>query len=115
MSRRVLLVVPDLFFVARIREAAAAIGVQAAELPAGPEAAAEAARSADLAIVDLASGPAAAERVRALREAAPALRIIGFHSHVDTSARDAALAAGADDVLPRSAFTRRLAEVLGGD
>ena len=33
-------------------------------------------------------------------------------SHVDVQAFDAALAAGADRVLPRSAFTRRLPEIL---
>jgi DNA-binding NarL/FixJ family response regulator len=107
----VLLVVPDLFFAARIREVAAAIGATVTEATAA--AAADRAKDAALAIVDLSDG-AAADTVRALRQAAPHLQIVGFHPHVDVEARDAALAAGADQVLPRSAFTRRLAELLAG-
>jgi len=114
MNRNVLLIVPDLFFAARIREVANAVGARVTERPAVDDAARAAAATSDLAIVDLAEGEAAAERVRALRLAAPALRIVGFFSHVDTAARDTALAAGADEVLPRSAFTRRLPEVLTG-
>lgn len=114
MTRHVLLVVPDLFFAARIREAAATLGVSVIEASADGAAATAGSLESALAIVDLAAGAPAAETVRALREAAPGLRILGFHSHVDVQAREAALAAGADEVLPRSAFTRRLGEVLGG-
>jgi len=41
-------------------------------------------------------------------------RIIGFLSHVQTDLAAAARAAGADEVLPRSAFSARLPEILGG-
>lgn len=111
MKPIVLLVVPDLFFAARIREVAAAIGVTVAEATA--QAAVALVNDAALAIVDLADS-AAADTVRALRRAAPGLRIVCFHPHVDVEARRAALEAGADQVLPRSAFTRRLAELLTG-
>jgi DNA-binding NarL/FixJ family response regulator len=114
MARHVLLIVPDLFFATRIREAAAALGVSVIETPAADAAATAGALEAAVAIVDLAEGESAAGTVRALREAAPGLRIVGFHSHVDVRAREAALAAGADEVLPRSALTRRLGEVLAG-
>lgn len=110
----VLVVVPDLFFSTRIRETAGALGLSVIEAPPATAAATAAALEASLAIVDLAPGESAAATVRALRESAPHLRIVGFHSHVDVAARDAALAAGADEVLPRSAFTRRLADVLAG-
>lgn len=40
---------------------------------------------------------------------------LGFVSHVDTSTIDAARKAGVDEVLPRSAFTVRLAEILARD
>ena len=40
------------------------------------------------------------------------LRAIGFASHVHTELIAAARKAGADDVLPRSAFAGRLAEIL---
>jgi len=40
---------------------------------------------------------------------------VGFVSHVDTPTIDAARKAGFDEVLPRSAFTVRLAEILARD
>lgn len=109
MKRTILVVVPDLFFAARIREVAGASGTSVREADAAR--AAEVAReiAPAVAIVDL---HGAGDAVPALRAALPELRIVGFHSHVDTAVRDAALAAGADQVLPRSAFTRRLAELL---
>ncbi|HZN15490.1 MAG TPA: hypothetical protein VFB78_14555 [Acidimicrobiales bacterium] len=39
-------------------------------------------------------------------------RIIGFASHVDHDLMDAARAAGCTEVLPRSAFFGRLAELM---
>lgn len=39
-------------------------------------------------------------------------RLIGFGPHVDTEAHDAALAAGYDEVLPRSVFFRRIDNLL---
>ncbi len=55
--------------------------------------------------------------VRALRTepATAALPVTGFFSHVDIARRDAALAAGVDRALPRSAFTAKLPEILRGD
>ena len=47
-----------------------------------------------------------------MKAAAPATPFGGFHSHVDTELRKAALAAGAEVVLPRSRFTVKLAELL---
>ena len=41
-----------------------------------------------------------------------ALRAIGFASHVHTELIAAARNAGADEVLPRSAFAGRLADIL---
>jgi DNA-binding NarL/FixJ family response regulator len=42
----------------------------------------------------------------------PGIRTIGFASHVHTELIAAARAAGADQVLPRSAFAGNLAEIL---
>ena len=58
---------------------------------------------ADVVIVDLARS---GEHVRAVRAAAPAARIVCFGPHVDDEGASAALAAGADAVLPRSRFFR---------
>jgi CheY-like chemotaxis protein len=41
-----------------------------------------------------------------------AIRTIGYVSHVDTATITAARAAGADDVLARSAFTDQLGDIL---
>jgi hypothetical protein len=43
------------------------------------------------------------------------IHVIGFYSHVDRELREAALAAGLDQVLPRSAFTVRLPALLEGE
>jgi hypothetical protein len=45
--------------------------------------------------------------------AATGMRTIGFGSHVDHALLDAARQAGCTEVLPRSAFFRRLEELLG--
>jgi hypothetical protein len=41
-----------------------------------------------------------------------AIPTVGFASHVQTEVIDAARRAGVDDVMARSAFTQRLAEIL---
>jgi hypothetical protein len=62
----------------------------------------------DVVVVDL-SRPGVLDALGAM----PAgVRTIGFGSHVDRELLDAARAAGCDEVLPRSEFFRRLAELL---
>ncbi len=58
---------------------------------------------ADLVVVDLVRH---GDAVAVIRAAAPAARVVGFAPHVDEDAPAAALAAGADAVLPRSRFFR---------
>ena len=41
--------------------------------------------------------------------------LVGFFSHVETELQRRAVEAGVDHVLPRSVFTRRLAEILKGE
>ena len=41
--------------------------------------------------------------------------LVGFFSHVETELQRRAVGAGVDHVLPRSVFTRRLAEILRGE
>jgi CheY-like chemotaxis protein len=43
------------------------------------------------------------------------ISLVGFFSHVDTALATAAKEAGYDRVMPRSAFTNNLAEILSGD
>ena len=116
MSRRVVAVVPNLFFATRIAETATQLGIVLETVAALGAVAAAADPIADLVVIDLAAEGDPLAVVRALK-AAPATRavpIVGFYPHVDAALRDAALAAGVDQMLPRSAFSARLASVLAG-
>jgi CheY-like chemotaxis protein len=109
-SRRVLMLVDDLFFATRIATAARHLGIEVLrDLAAGGAA-------PDLVVIDLHSRRDPLAAIASLK-AAPATRevpIVAFLSHVETGLRDRARAAGADIVLPRSAFTAKLAEILAG-
>jgi DNA-binding NarL/FixJ family response regulator len=67
------------------------------------------AREAEVVLVDLARH---ADVLEALRRAAPNARVVAFGPHVDDAALDAARAAGADAVLPRSRFFRDVAAAV---
>ena len=41
-----------------------------------------------------------------------AVPLLGFYSHVETELRDQAQAAGFDQIMPRSAFSANLAQIL---
>jgi CheY-like chemotaxis protein len=115
-ERRVVAVVPDLFFASRIAGTASRLGV-ALEQPR-PDQALEAVRRRppDLVLLDLHAPGDPLGLARALRED-PATRhvpIVGFYAHVDQALRAAALAAGIQ-AMPRSAFTVRLPALLGGE
>jgi CheY-like chemotaxis protein len=114
--RRILSVVPDLFFATRIAAVAEAVGATLTAAEPGAALAAAQADPPDLLVLDLHAPGDPFALVRALRADAVlrGVPVVGFYSHVDGAIRDAALAAGVDDVLPRSAFTRRLPELLHG-
>jgi DNA-binding NarL/FixJ family response regulator len=59
--------------------------------------------TADVVIVDISRS---AQTVAEIRAEMPGVRIVCFGPHVDDEAADAARAAGADVVLPRSRFFR---------
>ena len=92
--RRVVALVDDLMDRSRI--SAAIPGVVFA---GGPDAA----PGADVVVVDLGRHAAALELIR---HRAPRALLVAFGSHVDAATLDAARAAGADRVLPRSRFFR---------
>ncbi len=119
MTRNLIAAVDDMFFAAKIRATAEALGVtikfyrQAAALIG---AAAE--QSPDLIIVDLHN-----EKVDAIglavelksSEALKTVQLLGFFSHVQTELQRRALEAGYDQVIPRSVFSRDLAKILDPD
>ncbi len=113
MNRTVLAVVTDLFFVAKIQGVARAAGVTL-HVSAPASAAAEAAAlQPDLILLDLHATTDLRTFVAQLREDTRA-PLVGFYSHVDGETRRLAIAAGVDQVLPRSAFVARLANILAG-
>ena len=118
MKRRVFVFVDDLFFAAKIRTTAEHLGIEAI-FPRSPEALGAASQpdAPALFIVDLhlqRDDPfLIASRLKAdekLRETP----LVGFFSHVQVELQRRAAEAGFDRVLPRSAFTKRLPEILQG-
>jgi len=114
MSRRALLAVPDLFFFTRIESVARQIGVAIEACPIDALVEACAARPPDLVVLDLHAPGDPIARARELKSAAAtsAIPIVAFYSHVDGALRARAIEAGIERVLPRSAFSARLADWL---
>jgi CheY-like chemotaxis protein len=105
--------VEDLIFLSKIQETARRLSVPLRVVAPGqlPQALAEGRASAI--VLDL-GHPAAIEALRAIKNdpATRQVRVLGFVSHVETGLAQSARAAGCDTVLARSAFSRRLPELL---
>ena len=110
-ARAVHALLDDLLIRARIESTAAAAGIPLIVSANPAELRERLGAGAGGVLVDLAL-PGAAEAIAALRRQPVPPRVVAWGSHVDVDAMDAARAAGADRVLPRSAFTRRLPEIL---
>ena len=115
-SVAILASVDDLFFRSKVRTTAKHLGIEIQFAATADELIAQAkSLQPTLVIFDLNSSRMdAIEAIAALKAdgATSDLRAIGFASHVHTELIAAARKAGADDVLPRSAFAGRLAEIL---
>lgn len=116
MSQHVIAAVDDMFFASKIRASAEHLGI-AVSFPRSAETLLAQARSLlpALIIFDLHS-----QRFEPF-VTAPALKadkdlrsvpLVGFFSHVQTDLQRRATDAGFDQVMPRSSFTRHLAEIL---
>jgi CheY-like chemotaxis protein len=112
----VLCVVDDLLFSVKISTAAKSLGVDIYfERAAGNVIPRIREKAPDLVIFDLNSAKLRPMQAVAEMKADPALkgiRTLGYVSHVQTDTINAARAAGIDQVLARSAFAERLAEIL---
>jgi CheY-like chemotaxis protein len=108
----VLVLVDDLFFQAKLAETARQVGVALKMVSTG-EALLRAAGedSVALVIVDL-NAPQSVEAIEKLRAAGRARPVVAFLSHVRTDLAERARAAGCQQVLPRSKFTKDLAALL---
>ena len=115
----VIAIVDDLFFASKIRGTAEQVGVRV-QFVKSISTAIEKARdeSPALIIADLnANCCDPVELARALKQddSLSSVPLLGFFSHVQTELQQAANAAGYDRVMPRSAFTRDLTQILSAD
>jgi DNA-binding NarL/FixJ family response regulator len=112
----VLAAVDDLLFSSKIRATAKQAGVEVTFARSPQEILDQArAQKPSLILFDLNSGktdPVATIAALKGDSALNASRILGFASHVHTELIASARNAGADQVLPRSAFAANLAEIL---
>jgi CheY-like chemotaxis protein len=119
MTRTVIAVVDDLFFASKIRGTAEQLGVTV-KFARTAAALTEAARrdQPSLIICDLHSEKVDPNELANQLKANDQLKsipLLGFFSHVQTELQRQAELAGFDRVMPRSAFSARLAQILRGD
>ena len=119
MNRRVIAAVSDMLFASKIRGTAEQLNVtvQFARTEEGlfDYAKAEVPSLIILDLHDTRLDPfALAARLKA-DEQLRAVPVVAFFSHVETELQRQALAAGVEHVLPRSVFTKRLADILTGE
>ena len=118
MSKSVIAAVDDMFFASKIRAVAEHSGVKVRFVRSANEAV-EAARidQPSLIIADLHGQKCdpfgLAEQLKA-DEILGAIPLIGFFSHVHTELKQRAERAGFDRIMPRSAFSKNLLEILEG-
>ena len=116
MGSPILVAVSDIIFRSKIRAAAEALGRPAVAADGVATALDEARRVApSLVVIDLDERRFdALELVRALKADPATARavVIGYFPHVLAELRERAIEAGCDRVLPRSAFSRQLHELL---
>jgi CheY-like chemotaxis protein len=112
----VLAIVDDMFFASKIRATAEAVGVEVS-FPRSMEKLVEKAREVKpgLVVVDLHNtkidAVALATELKS-NEGLKGVKLLGFFSHVHTDLQRNAVAAGYDQVIPRSVFARDLGQIL---
>jgi PleD family two-component response regulator len=117
MSKSVIAVVDDMFFASKIRAVAEHLGLNV-RFARSVDEALEAARTEapSLIIADLHAQKCdpfnLAEQLK-MDETLRAVPLLGFFSHVQTELQQRAQQAGYDRIMPRSAFSKNLPEILG--
>ena len=103
----------DLFFQAKLLETAKQVGVELRACTTPDALDAEIAKSAPrLIIVDLNALSDPFQAIERLQASGGKIPLIAFLSHVQVDLAERARAAGCNDVMPRSKFTRDLATIL---
>ena len=110
---QVLALIDDIFFQAKLLEAAKQLGVEVRTC-ATPEALdSELAKARpNLVVVDLNARASPLDAVRRVQAYGREIPLIGFLSHVQLELAERARAAGCGEVMPRSKFTQNLATIL---
>jgi DNA-binding NarL/FixJ family response regulator len=109
---RVIALMDDLFFQMKLAETAKHLGVEV-KVATTPEALQTLLEPPPrLLIIDLNSRSQPIATIQRLRAEKNGVRVVGFLSHVQTDLAAQARAAGCDEVMPRSAFTQNLANIL---
>ena len=113
MSEIVIAVVDDMFFASKIRAVAEAVGAEIS-FPRNKEALIQKVRETKprLVIVDLHNQKI--DPIELAKELS-GIRLLGFFSHVQTELQRNAVAAGFDQVVPRSVFVRDLPDIVATD
>jgi CheY-like chemotaxis protein len=119
MSGVIIAVVDDMFFRSKIQAVADAVGTQIS-FPRNKDALIQKAREAKpgLIIVDLHNQKIDSATLATELKSDDELRsiqLLGFFSHVQTELQSNAMAAGFDQVIPRSVFARDLQKILAAD
>ena len=117
MNKTVIAVVDDMFFAAKIKATAEALGITVA-MPRTKEMLFEklTETKSALVLVDLHNQKInPLDLARELKAKDQQVSLLGFFSHVETELRQQALAAGFDQVIPRSVFSRDLGQILEAD
>ena len=119
MSRKIIAAVDDMLFASKLRAVAEHLGLAVQFVKSVP-AAIEAIRREPPALIvaDLHSQrcqPLELAQELKADDVLRAIPIIGFFSHVETALQAAAQEAGYDRVMPRSAFSNNLAQILSGN
>ena len=109
---RVVALMDDLFFQMKQAETAKQLGVEVKVATNGEAFQGLMASEPKLVIVDLNARSEPIAVIEKLRLTRKDVRVVAFLSHVQTELAAQAQAAGCDEVLPRSSFTRDLAAIL---
>ncbi|HLE20526.1 MAG TPA: hypothetical protein VJB88_05350 [Vicinamibacteria bacterium] len=117
MSRRVVAVVNNLFFVAKLQSAARQASVDLTFASTEDELLEKARAGAELVVFDLGDQDlqalAAIKRLRSEPDTAD-VPMLGFLRHTQPEVAERARAAGCENVMPRSQFSAQLVDLLRG-
>ena len=117
-KERVAILVDDMFFAAKINSAASTCNRQIERIRSREQLEALVGKPPAMVIIDLNSDrldPLETIEFFKSRPELSAVPLVGFVSHVQTELIRGAQAAGCDHVLPRSAFTQLLLEIVSGN